>query len=131
MAKYDPAFWEVSVAPEILEAILAAPDSPEQALISPEEEQAAAERERLKDKAVALIRELIRTRLTERQRQVVELYFQESKSECEIAEILHVSQQVVSKHLYGVLREGRRVGGALKKLRELCDQLGITPEKWV
>ncbi len=131
MSKYDPAFWEVSVDPEILESVLIAPDVLEQLLITPEDERAAREREQIKHQAVELVRELIQTRLTPDQRRVIDLYFYQNKTQSEIAEELHISQQVVSKHLFGVLREGRRVGGALGKLRKLCAKAGIDPQRWV
>jgi RNA polymerase sigma factor (sigma-70 family) len=131
MTRYNPDFWEVSVDPEILESVLIAPDMIEQLLAAPEDEHAAQERERIKGQALGLIRELIRTRLTPDQQRVIDLYFNQGKTQGEIAEELHISQQVVSKHLFGVLRAGRRVGGALRKLRKLCEQAGIDPRKWV
>jgi RNA polymerase sigma factor (sigma-70 family) len=131
MGKYDPYFWEIIVDPEVLESALVAPDFLEQLLISPEDEQVSLEKEQLKDEAVDRIKELISIRLTTRQRQIIELYFYENKTQQEIAETLGINQQVVSKHLFGVLRDGRQVGGAVRKLRKLCEQLGIDPQKWV
>ena len=43
MATYDPSFWEVSVDPEVLEAVLTTPDFLEALLVTPDEEQQAAE----------------------------------------------------------------------------------------
>ena len=43
----------------------------------------------------------------------------------EIAEQLDVSQLAVSEHLYGKRRNGKVVGGALRKLRKVCAQRGI------
>ena len=131
MGKYDPYFWEINVDPEILESALVEPDFLEQLLISPEDEQVSLEKEQLKDEAVDRIKELISIRLTTRQRQIIEMYFYENKTQQEIAETLGINQQVVSKHLFGVLRDGRQVGGAVRKLRKLCEQLGIDPQKWV
>ena len=135
MSQYDPAFWEISVDPEILESVLIAPDMLEHLLITPEEKQAAQEQaqeqEAYKQAAVEQIRELIGTQLTPRQQQVIELYFYQNKTQQEIANELGVSQQVVSKALFGVLRDGQTVGGAIKKLRKLCDKLGIDPQNWV
>lgn len=135
MSKYDPAFWEISVEPEILESVLIAPDMLEHLLITPEEEQAAQEiaqeKEAFKQAAVEQIRELINTQLTPRQQQMIDLYFYQNKTQAEIADELGVSQQVVSKALFGVLRDGQKVGGAIKKLRKLCDKLGIDPQNWV
>lgn len=131
MAKYDPTFWEISVDPEILESVLVAPDFLEALLITPEDEQAAQEKEQLKEAAVAQIRELIRSTLTAKQREVVEMYFYQNMTQREIAKALGVSQQVVSKRLFGVLRDGQKVGGAMQKLRKSAQKLGIDPKKWV
>ena len=131
MGKHDPYFWEINVDPEVLESALVEPDFLEQLLISPEDEQESLEKEQLKDEAIDQIKELIRIRLTTRQRQIVEMYFYENKTQQEIAETLGINQQVVSKHLFGVLRDGRQVGGAVRKLRRLCEKLGIDPQKWV
>jgi RNA polymerase sigma factor (sigma-70 family) len=131
MAKYDPAFWEISVDPEILESVLAAPSFLEQLLVAPEDEQAAQARRQLKQDAVEQMRVLIRTRLTPRQRQTVEMYFYQHMTQQEIAQALGISQQAVSRHLFGVLRDGRRIGGALAKLRKAAEELGIDPDKWV
>ena len=49
----------------------------------------------------------------------------------EIAAALGISQQVVSRHLFGVVRHGRRVGGATKKLRKALERAGVDPRKWV
>ena len=66
----------------------------------------------------AAVREAVSSRLTTKQREVVEGYFFEGLSQGELARKLGISQQVVHKRLYGVIRNGRRVGGALAKLRE-------------
>ncbi len=131
MGKYDPYFWEINVEPEILESALVEPDFLERLLISPQDEQVSLEKEQLKNEAVEQIKELIRIHLTSRQRQIIEMYFYENKTQQEIAETLGINQQVVSKHLFGALREGRQVGGAVRKLRKLCEKLGIDPKKWV
>jgi RNA polymerase sigma factor (sigma-70 family) len=131
MSKYDPTFWEISVDPEILESLLVAPDFLDALLITPEDERAAQEKEQLKQEAIQQIRELIRTTLTSKQRQVVDMYFYQNMTQQEIAKALGVSQQVVSKRLFGVLRDGQKVGGAMQKLRKSAEKLGIDPEKWV
>jgi RNA polymerase sigma factor (sigma-70 family) len=55
--------------------------------------------------------------LTPRQREIVAWHFFEGLSQGEIARRLGVTQQVVQKAIYGDLRGGRRVGGALQRLR--------------
>jgi RNA polymerase sigma factor (sigma-70 family) len=78
-----------------------------------------------------LLRELVATALTPRQRQIVELHYTDGLSQGQIAERLGITQQVVSKQLFGVLRDGKRIGGAIRRLRQLCEEHGIDPERWV
>ena len=78
-----------------------------------------------------LLRELVATKLTVRQRDVVERFYVEGRTQAEIAAELGISQQVVSKTLFGVVRDGRRIGGAIRRLRQLCDEHGIDPGQWV
>jgi hypothetical protein len=30
-----------------------------------------------------------------------------------------------------VIRDGRRIGGAVSRLRKACEKIGVDPEKWV
>lgn len=81
------------------------------------------------DQAQAMRRELemvIAEVLTDRQREVVELYFFEAMNQRQIGKELGISQQVVSEHLYGKQRDGKAEGGALKKLRKMCAARGIS-----
>ena len=121
MPRRDHTYWEIPVDPELL-ARVPAPGRAEPA--DPRKERARAA-------AVAQLRTIIETRLTDRQRQIVHAYFFEGRSETEIARELGIAQQVVSKHLYGAWRAGQRVGGAMTKLRRLAEELGIDPEEWV
>lgn len=70
----------------------------------------------LEDQA-RLVRDAIASALTEKQREVVEAHFFEGRSEGQIAAELGITQQVVHKRLYGVVRDGHRIGGALRRLR--------------
>ena len=74
---------------------------------------------------------MIDARLTERQREIVDLYFFKGLTQQEIAKELKIPQQVVSKHLFGVIRCGKRVGGGMQKLRKACEKMGISPNDWV
>jgi DNA-directed RNA polymerase specialized sigma subunit len=124
MAGYDPRFWELSFDPGDFDALpgdlLDAPTEP----VDPE--RAAARRD-----ALAAIGELVRTGLTAKQRRIVELYFYDGRTQVEIADELRISQQVVSRQLFGVVRDGRRIGGAIARLRKACERAGVDPEKWV
>ena len=85
-------------------------------------------RARLRAELVAVLRELVSSQLTDRQRRIVELYFYEGRTQQEIADELRISQQVVSRQLFGVVRNGKKVGGAVKRLRDVFEELGI---EWV
>ena len=74
------------------------------------------------------VEQLVRELLTDKQREVVLLYFFEELNQRQIAERLGISQQSVSEHLYGKMRNGRAVGGALRKLRRACAEQGIRLE---
>lgn len=74
-------------------------------------------------RALALrLRHAIDHALTDRQRQAVEWHFFEGLSQSEIARRLGISQQVVHKRIYGVDRRGKRIGGALARLRRALAQ---------
>ncbi len=63
------------------------------------------------------------SQLTPKQRVAVELFFFEGLSQGAIARRLGVSQQVISRRLYGARRGGRAIGGALAKLRAALGEL--------
>ena len=85
-------------------------------------------RARLRAQLIATLRELVDSHLTQRQRRIVELYYYDLRTQQEIAAELGISQLVVSRQLFGVLRNGKKIGGAIKRLRNVCDELGI---EWV
>ena len=127
MAGYDPHFWELPFDPGDLDAL------PADLLGAPEETdevddpvRAAARRD-----AVEAVAELVRTGLTPKQRTIVERYFYDGRTQQEIAAELGVSQQVVSRQLFGVIRDGKRVGGAISRLRKACESRGVDPARWV
>ena len=111
----DPSFWEIPVPPEVFDAhegsvfeFVADAD--------PNADGSGSARERLRRQAAQELRRLVSTSLTERQREIVELYFYVGRTQAEIAAELRISQQAVSRQLFGVMRNGRRVGGAIKRL---------------
>jgi DNA-binding CsgD family transcriptional regulator len=67
---------------------------------------------------VDVLARVIASELTPRQREILLLYYATGLSEARIATILGISQPTVSQHLTGKLRNGRKVGGALRKLRK-------------
>jgi RNA polymerase sigma factor (sigma-70 family) len=115
----DRSWREIPFSPDVLDSWFTdpGPDEPED-----------PRRARLRAELVAVLRELVATQLTDRQRRIVELYFYEGRTQAEIAAELGISQQVVSRQLFGVVRNGKKVGGAIKRLRDVCAELGI---EWV
>jgi DNA-directed RNA polymerase specialized sigma24 family protein len=81
------------------------------------------EREALHD----AVRAAVEQALTPRQREIVEAHFFEGLSQGDIAQRLGVAQQVVQKALFGDLRRGQRVGGAIARLRKALSPLVAKP----
>lgn len=123
MPGQDPRFWELPFDPGDLDAL------PEEVLSAPEE--AGAARQAARAEALAGLADLVRTALTAKQRAIVQAYYYEGLTQAEVAERLGISQQVVSRQLFGVVRDGRRVGGAIARLRKICNEKGWDPSKWV
>ncbi len=122
MPKFNPDFWEVTLSAQRWAQFCSEDRLCHQ---TPEEAEEAGIRS---DRAMELwpiLEELIRDELTERQREIVGLYFLRGLNQRQIAEELGIAQQSVSEHLYGKTRAGRSVGGALRKLRKACAKQGI------
>ena len=77
-----------------------------------------APRDAAQDRLFLALHRAIEQVLTQKQRDVIELFFFEGLSQGEIARRLGVSQQVIHKRIYGVRRRGRQIGGALSCLRK-------------
>lgn len=77
------------------------------------------ERERVLD----ALRTAVQESLTPKQREAVELFFFEGLSQGDIARRLGVTQQVVQKRIFGTQRQGKRIGGALARLRKTLNPL--------
>ena len=122
MSKFNPDFWEVLVSEESLERF-----SNEDRIHyePPDETQRRHEQAERAEVLWPTICAIIDDVLTPRQREVILLYFFEELNQREISEKLGISQQSVSEHLYGKMRKGRAVGGALRKLRKACAKRGV------
>jgi RNA polymerase sigma factor (sigma-70 family) len=121
MASANPAFWEIPVEPRKLEAF-----STGCALWKPTARTVGtATRDKQKRELVDALLRLIQDELTDRQRECIQLYFFEGRSQQEIADALGIGRRVVSQHLFGIRRNGRRVGGAMKRIRKLCERYGV------
>ncbi|MSS70257.1 MAG: sigma-70 family RNA polymerase sigma factor [Candidatus Latescibacteria bacterium] len=119
---YNPDFWEVQVDPADLEQF------PNEAGIWCESREDQESRYQWEDWVSGLVPQLLNViseALTEKQREAVVLYFLHRKTQEEIAQILGVSRRVLSQHLFGISRNGKHVGGAVKKLRKRCMEQGI------
>ena len=77
------------------------------------------QREALVNKLVELIKVEVLPKLTERQRQITKLRFEDGLNEEEIADMLGISQPTVSQHLFGKKRNGKKVGGSIRKIRKI------------
>ena len=117
----NPDFWEIPVEPGRLDAFATG-----SALwCPPEEAPSRPEKDQRRRQAVVRLRELIEHELTARQRDCVRLYFFEGRTQQQVAEELGICRRVVSQHLFGIRRHGRRIGGALNRIRKLCQQQGL------
>jgi len=76
------------------------------------------DRLRTAEEIALVLHALIMSVLTPRQRQVMELYYLEGRTQIEIATALGISQATVSQHLKGKRRGKHHVGGAFRKLRK-------------
>jgi DNA-directed RNA polymerase specialized sigma subunit len=123
MPGYDPRFWELPFDPAAMAGIPAPGTT--------DDDVRSVEGRRLRREVLAALGVVVRTRLTDRQREIVELYFFEGLSQPAVAERLGISQQAVSRHLFGVIRNGRRIGGAIQRLRKIAADEGWNPDEWV
>lgn len=79
----------------------------------------------LMEELLEKVKTIIDTRLTDRQTEVVKKIFFEQKTQMEVADSLGLCQTTIHKILKGNIdyQNGKkRYGGALKKLRRLCDK---------
>ena len=119
MAKFNPDFWEVPTDLTRLDRFAAS------SALWFETEVDRERRHAMRDfyQAVSpVVSTLIDATLTGRQRQVLKLYYFDGKTQEDIADLLAVSQSTVSRHLFGTVREGKRVGGAIRKLQKALDR---------
>ena len=122
VSKFDSRFWEILFSPGQLDKF-----SEEDAIWceTEEERELRYEKEDKKREITPLIMEIVENDLTEMQRNCIKLHFLCRKTREEVAHILGISRRVVAQHIYGIRRNGKHVGGGIKKIRKTCEKRGI------
>lgn len=116
---YNPDFWEVGLDPVDLDRF---PAESSPWFESGDDLGRRDGHEQQLQQLMEPVMNFITTSLTDRQREALLLYFLCDKTQEEVAEIMGISRRVVSQHLFGICRNGKHVGGAIKKIRRLCRQ---------
>jgi len=119
MAEFNADFWEISTGSEYLENL------PSSRALWYETQEDRSRRYAFREffeEVSPVVDGLIGANLTKRQQEVVELYYVHGKTQEDIATILDLTQSTVSRHLFGTMRRGKKVGGAIPKLRKVIDR---------
>ncbi len=115
MSQFNSDFWEVQAGSQYLESL------PANRGLWFETEEDRGRRYAFQDffqEVKPVVRTMIDGGLTKRQSEVVKLYYLHNKTQEDIAAILSLSQSTVSRHLFGTVRRGKKVGGAIPKLKK-------------
>ena len=115
MAEFNADFWEVPVDTRLLESVPSSRALWFETNLDRERRYALQE---FFTRVSPVVSDIIDSELTRRQREVVRLYYYHGKTQQDIAIILDLSQSTVSRHLFGTVREGKKVGGAIPKLQK-------------
>ena len=122
MAYFNPDFWEISFDFHKLTEF----DSRRSLCHETDTERESRwMREEWQEQLMPRLMDIIENELTPKQRQAVMLYFFGQRTQEEIGRIMGVPHQVVSQHIYGIKRNGKKIGGAIAKLRKACSERGI------
>ena len=119
MAEYNADFWEIPIGSEYLENL------PSHRALWFETEEDRERRYAFNDffdEVRPTVQGIMDANLTKRQSEVVSLYYVLGKTQEDIATILDLTQSTVSRHLFGTMRRGKKVGGAIPKLRKIIDR---------
>ena len=124
MSRFDPRFWEILFAPDQLDRF-----SDEDAIWreTETERELRYQREDRECRMAPVVMEIIENDLTAMQRSCIRLHFLCGKTRQEVAGMFGISRRVVTQHIYGIRRGGKRVGGGIKKIRKICGKRGISP----
>ena len=123
MSKFDPRFWEIVFTPYQLNRF-----SESDAIWheTEEERKLRYQWEDRKSKITPRIIDIIENDLTDMQQKCIKLHFLCHKARDEVAGMLGISRRVVTQHIYGISRNGKRVGGGIKKIKKICERRGIS-----
>ena len=122
MSQFNPDFWEIPVGFEKLSEF----DNKSALWYETDAEREFRwMREYRQKQIIPELMEIIESRLTPKQRQAVMLYFFGQKTQEEIGRIMGIPHQVVSQHIYGIRRNGKKIGGAIMRIRRACRERGI------
>ena len=119
MAQFNSDFWEVPTDSRVLESV---PASRAMWFETSEDQERRYAFQSFFAKVKPVVFDLLDSELTRRQREVVTLYYFHGKTQEDIATILDLSQSTVSRHLFGTVRDGKKVGGAITKLRKVIER---------
>lgn len=121
MARFNADFWEIPAGSRYIE------NTPADRGLWFETEVDRERRHALEEfyrSVMPAVQEFIDTKLTKRQRQVLEMYYFQNMTQEDIAAALNLTQSTVSRHLFGATRSGKKVGGAIPKLRKVIERSG-------
>ena len=119
MASYNPDFWEVPTEMATLDRV---PSTQALYYESEDDRERRYAMQAFYEEVRPSVFEIIDQCLTPRQKEVVKLYYCYGKTQEDIAVILQLTQSTVSRHLFGTVRGGKKVGGAIPKLRKMIDR---------
>ena len=115
MSHFNPDFWEIPVDYETLAEF----DARRSLWYETEQERELRWlREQKCKQIMPELMDIIENRLTSKQRQAIMLYFFGRKTQEEIGHIMGIPHQVVSQHIYGIKRNGKKIGGSINKIKK-------------
>ncbi|MDX9973724.1 MAG: sigma-70 family RNA polymerase sigma factor [FCB group bacterium] len=121
MAQFNAEFGEISAAPQFIEGVPAESALWFETQVDRDRRYALLE---FFQQVMPAVQEVIEDCLTRRQREILALYYFDGMTQQDIAAALDLTQSTVSRHLFGTVRNGKRVGGAVPKLRKAIEEEG-------
>lgn len=123
MSKSSHVQWqyrEISIDPNILSTVFLGKQQ-----YSINEEALVEEMRTLQEELMDKVRQIIDSGLTARQKEVMVKTYFEHRTQMEVADLLGVCQTTVHKIIAGNIdysNGGKRYGGAIKKIKKICDE---------